>query len=128
MIKKNTAVIVGLTSLTLFAGGLALINNDGNQNEVLIESFNQTPTPQFSCKVIPTAQSATKVPQPEQLYAKIPVAVPTNTPATPLSTEQPSTGTPDTIDPAQPTPPTKVEPSTKPQIPTKPKTTITRAS
>ena len=149
MIKKNTAVIVGLTSITLFAGCLTLINHDDNQKKILAESTNLVPSSQFSNKVTATDQRATNVISQEQSYANVPTVMPANTPATPLPIEQPSAAPldvtmnpPETLSqpikvaPTAPTPevtnnlPQTASQSVKavPPAPAKTKTTKTRAS
>jgi|GEM_PF-3313157 len=114
MLKKRNAAIIGLTSITLFAGCIAFINNADNQNKAIPESFGQVSNSQFSEVVAPTTQGGT------QVFPSV-VPMPTNaaTASLPTPTEQPPVATPEVkINASEtPTPSIKSIPSTLPPTP-----------
>jgi len=131
MLKKRNAVIVGLTSITLFTGCLAFIHNADNQNKVLAESRSQNFSPQLSEVVAPTNLGTIKASPPVPVMtntAVMPATAPVHTPAPapqqPL--EQPVVATPDVKTNLSqiPTQVVKVIPPTMPKT----TTTKTRAS
>jgi len=135
MLKKRNAVIVGLTSITLFTGCLAFIHNADNQNKVLAESLNQNFSPQLSEVVAPTSLGTVKASPPVPVTnntaimpatAPVPVPAPTPTPTPEQPLEQPVVATPDVKNNSSqiPTQFVKVVPPTTPKT----TTTKTRAS
>ena len=140
MLKKSNAVIVGLTSITLFTGCIALINNSDNQNKAIAVAFNQA-SPQLSAEAAPTGQGEpTKVSSPVVIPVtaeKAPAQVPTPVVTPKQSSEPPSVAASAVKDTASQTPNTpsvKIVPPTTSQTTTPsikvipPTTTKTRAS